>query len=147
MMNEKDILARLQAGENAQDIANEMVAALNAANAAYIQEQEAKAKAEAEANAVEAELNDLAQMIADAVLDYIDLAAPEVLEDEDEDALTGAQVRELMDAMLPMMVSMKKLAALTSASDKPHVMSMKITPHAPSSDDAAISEFLNKFVN
>lgn len=150
MMNEKDILARLQAGENAQDIANEMVAALNAANAAYIQEQEAKAKAAAEANAVENELNDLAQIIADAIIDYITIAEPEVLDvvPDGEEAISGAEVREMMDAMLPMLVSMKKLADLTKGKGgEPSVVRMKITPHAPVNDDAAINEFLNKFVN
>ena len=46
MINEKDILARLQAGEDAQKIADELANVLNAANATYIAEVEAKKKAE-----------------------------------------------------------------------------------------------------
>ena len=88
MINEKDILTRLQAGEDAQAIADELAAALNAANATYLAEVEAKKKAEAEAakkaaeaTAIEEEKNELAQIIADAVMDYIDVAAPGLMDE------------------------------------------------------------------
>lgn len=48
MVNSKDILARLQNGEKAEDIANELVSALNDANDTYNKEVAAK-KAEDEA--------------------------------------------------------------------------------------------------
>ena len=51
MYNSKDILTRLQNGETAETIANELVAALNEANDAF--EKEKKAKAEAEKKAAE----------------------------------------------------------------------------------------------
>lgn len=44
MFTEKDILARLQAGEDAQAIANEMANILNAANKTYEDQKEAKKK-------------------------------------------------------------------------------------------------------
>ena len=119
MINEKDILARLQAGEDAQKIADELANMLNAANATYLAEVEAKKKAEAEAakkaaeaTAIEEEKNELAQIIADAVMDYIDVAAPGLM-DEDDDELTAEEVRKLLDSMVPMMVSLKNLAGLT----------------------------------
>ena len=44
MFTEKDILARLQAGEDAQKIADEMANILNAANKTYIDQKEAEQK-------------------------------------------------------------------------------------------------------
>ena len=55
MFTEKDILARLQAGEDAQKIADEMADILNAANKTYIDQKEAEQKRlEAERKAKEA---------------------------------------------------------------------------------------------
>lgn len=47
MFTEKDILARLQAGEDAQKIADEMANILNAANKTYIDQKEAEQKRKA----------------------------------------------------------------------------------------------------
>ena len=73
MFKVEDILARLQNGEDAGDIANEMVTALNTANDQYQKEEEAKAKAKA-AEAEEAQkLADLQQIIDlmhDFCIDY-----------------------------------------------------------------------------
>ena len=49
MFKVEDILARLQNGEDAGDIADEMIQAINAANEQFQKEEEAKAKAAAEA--------------------------------------------------------------------------------------------------
>ena len=55
MFTEKDILARLQAGEDAQKIADEMADILNAANKTYTDQKEAEQKRlEAERKAKEA---------------------------------------------------------------------------------------------
>lgn len=75
MFKVEDILARLQNGEDAGDIAEEMVNALNAANDQYQKEEEAKAKkAAAKAQAEEAQkLADLQQIIDlmhDFCIDY-----------------------------------------------------------------------------
>jgi hypothetical protein len=74
MFKVEDILARLQNGEDANDIANEMVNALNAANDQFQKEEEAKAKAKAAAEAEEAQkLADLQQIIDlmhDFCIDY-----------------------------------------------------------------------------
>ena len=45
MVNQNDILARLQNGESADTIAQELVNALNAANAQFMEEQAAAQKA------------------------------------------------------------------------------------------------------
>ena len=69
MFKVEDILARLQNGEDANDIADEMVKALNTANEQFQKEEEEKAKA-AEAQAKNAKkLADL-QAILDLMHDY-----------------------------------------------------------------------------
>ena len=162
MINEKDILARLQAGEDAQKIADELANVLNAANATYIAEVEAKKKAEAEAakkaaeaQAVEEKKNELAQIIADAVMDYIDVCAPDLI-DDDEDPLDGAEVRKLLDGMIPLMVSLKGLQAVMPAGANPFGTSILTppaakmgngTPIVKMSDDEIIKNFLNKNVH
>lgn len=159
MINEKDILARLQAGEDAQKIADEMANMLNAANATYLAEQEAKKKAEAEAakkaaeaSALEEEKNELAQIIADAVMDYIDVCAPDLI-DDDEDPLDGAEVRKLLDGMIPLMVSLKGLQAVganpfgTSILTPPVAKMGNDTPIVKMSDDEIIKNFLSKNVH
>ena len=54
MFNEKDILARLQNGEDAQFIADEFAKLLNSANKTYAEEQK-KAEAEARAKQIQQE--------------------------------------------------------------------------------------------
>ena len=63
MVNMNDILARLQAGESADAIAQEMVDALNAANAQFAEEQAA--------NNVKAQKAEFVEEMADIVRDYI----------------------------------------------------------------------------
>lgn len=154
MINEKDILARLQAGEDAQEIADELVAALNNATNTYMAEQaEAKRKAEAEkakAEAIEEEKDELAQIIADAVMDYIAVAAPELVEGEDED-LSGDEVRKLLDSMIPLMVSMKNLAGIVPNanpfSGAEALFSSKSPVSKKPTDDEIIKNFLNKNIH
>ena len=67
MVNQKDILARLQAGESADTIAQELVNALNAASAQYAEEQAAAQKA----NDIAAQKAEFVEEIADIVCDYI----------------------------------------------------------------------------
>lgn len=74
MVNSKDILARLQNGEKAEDIANELINALNDANDAYNKEVEAKkaeseAKAKRDANKV-ADMQDILDLLHDFCVEY-----------------------------------------------------------------------------
>ena len=71
MTNSKDILTRLQNGENIDDIADEMIKALNAANDQFQKEEEEKAKkAEHEAHLKETrKIHDL-QEIIDLIHDF-----------------------------------------------------------------------------
>jgi hypothetical protein len=67
MVNQNDILARLQAGESADVIAQELVNALNAANAQFIEEQAAAQKA----NDIAAQKAEFVEEMAEIVRDYI----------------------------------------------------------------------------
>ena len=73
MFKVEDILARLQNGEDANDIANEMVNALNTANDQFQKEEEERAKA-AEANAKKAkklsDLQDILDLMHDFCIEY-----------------------------------------------------------------------------
>ena len=70
MVNSKDILTRLQNGEKAEDIANELINALNDANDAYNKEVEAK-KAEDEAKAKKvADMQDISDLLHDFCIEY-----------------------------------------------------------------------------
>lgn len=159
MINEKDILTRLQAGEDAQKIADELAAVLNAANATYIAEQKAKEeaarKAEAEKAAKEEERNELAQIIADAVMDYIELVAPELVKD-DEEELSSEEVRKLLDSMIPLLQSLKNLQTVMPVGANPFgtpILTPPVakmgngTPIVKMSDDEIIKNFLNKNVH
>jgi flagellar hook-length control protein FliK len=81
MVNSKDILARLQNGETAEDIANELVSALNDAAKTYNEEVAAKKAAEEEAKAKEAaaeakkakklsDLQDILDLMHDFCIEY-----------------------------------------------------------------------------
>lgn len=139
MITENDILVRLQAGEDAQKIADELSAALNAANKTYLAEKEEKAKKEAEAKAeVEAKKKELAELIANSVMKYIALVDPKLVEDEDED-LNAAEVQKLLDSIIPLMSSLKNIQGLMPAS----VVPFEKMP-ATKTDDEILKDFLMK---
>lgn len=70
MVNSKDILTRLQNGEKAEDIANELINALNDANDAYNKEVAAK-KAEDEVKAKKvADMQDILDLLHDFCIEY-----------------------------------------------------------------------------
>ena len=70
MVNSKDILTRLQNGEKAEDIANELINALNDANDTYNKEVEAK-KAESETKAKKvADMQDILDLLHDFCIEY-----------------------------------------------------------------------------
>ena len=88
MVNQKDILARLQAGESADTIAQELVNALNAANAQFAEEQAAAQKAE------------FIEEMADIVHDYImtfhaDSYIAEMITDQE---INPTEIVEMLDA-------------------------------------------------
>ena len=91
MVNQKDILARLQAGESADVIAQEMVDALNAANAQFAEEKAA--------NDVKAQKAEFVEEMADIVRDYImtfhaDSCIAEMIKDQE---INPVEIVEMLD--------------------------------------------------
>lgn len=93
MFDEKSILARLQNGEDATAIANQFADMLNKSIAA-VQEQTVKRK-------IEAQKNELADIMADAMFEYIKLENPELAElVEAENVDLGSVMRQSMDSVM-----------------------------------------------
>lgn len=113
-MNKDMILARLQNGEDAEKIANELINMLNVANMEYVAIQE-KEKAEAEAKkaaaARDAELDALAQGMIDSVAKYIQVAYPDA-QIEVRGEIDVADVREMIDGIYEFSTALKDLDKL-----------------------------------
>lgn len=93
MFDEKSILARLQNGEDATAIANQFADMLNKSIAA-VQEQAAKRQ-------IERQKDQLANIMADAMFEYISLENPELAAQiEAEDVDLGSIMRQSMDSVM-----------------------------------------------
>lgn len=95
MFDVNEILARLQDGDSAEDLAAEMSKALNAAEAKFQEAKEQAEKAKAQEQK-EKDLNDLAEIMLDATKQYMELKYPEVAETGEFD-MTVAEFRGMMD--------------------------------------------------
>ena len=149
MVNSKDILTRLQNGEKAEDIANELINALNDANDAYNKEVEAK-KAESETKAKKvADMQDILDLLHDFCIEYYcdsneDINAVE----EAFDDFTAEKVIEIVEeagaAVLELNEQLKDIEKMfgTFPFSKPTV-ELKIGKDAtPADADAVIGKFL-----
>ena len=119
MFNSANILERLRNGETPEDIANEMTNALNKAQD-ELKAEKAKAAQEQEK---EEKLDALAERVAAAVDEYLEVAAG--IELSDEERMTGREVRELADSLAPLMDLVKNLKV--SVSETPHSKTIKIS--------------------
>lgn len=98
-MNYDEILSRIQKGENAEDIVKEFTDNINKAQAEVRAKEEAK-KAE---NAKSKKKDEIAVAIAHAMNEYIAISGI------DAEKLRGAEVRELLDQILPVIDSFKNI--------------------------------------
>ena len=146
MFTEKDILARLQAGEDAQAIANEMANILNAANKTYEDQKEAekkrlaaeKAAKEAAAKQLKArkkkEADALMEAIGEWVIKYYATSPEEekkyriVLAD-----LDGAALITVADEVVSGVRMIKNMESI-----------FDVKPKGKKNSDDVIAEFLNK---
>lgn len=125
MFNVEDILARLNKGETIESIAAEMTEALNEANEAY---EAANAKATADAVLEAAAAN-----LVSALLDYINIACPELMEhvtEEDEEVL--------VDFLVSQAAELNKLAHVAISLGK-----LEEVKNAPTPDEI-LADFLKK---
>lgn len=139
MFNEKDILARLQAGEDAQTIANEMADVINKANKMYTDEL---AKAEEARKAEEQKKAVQKQKMADlqAILDEFAAWFQEYYNIDAGDELKAESVMELIDSVQEYMDALKGLKVVVGK--KPAVKVIKSNTK-PSADDT-INQFLKQ---
>ena len=139
MFDEKTILARLQAGEDAQTIANEMAAMINNANKMYADqkaaEEEAK-RAEERKKAIAlqktADLQDILDQFAAWFQEYYNIDA--------SNELKADSIMELIDSVQEYVDALKGLDMLISK--KPAVKVVKSNAK-PSADDT-INQFLKQ---
>lgn len=134
MDNVNEILARLQKGESAEDIANEFANVVNEA----VRLNDVQNKEKQKAAQKEAELDKYAQDIADAMRNYITLQSPEAaaLLAEDDDSFTGVpEIRKMLDTSVKTVLLAAKITAKLSEAPS-------LTDKTPSDP---ISQFLKDF--
>lgn len=143
MFTEKDILARLQNGEDVQKIADEMAAMINAANKTYADQ---KAAEEAKKKAEEERKKQLALQKKDDLQDILDQLAVWFntyydVEESVWDEIDADAVLELIDSVQEYIKAMSDLTAVFGK--KPAVKPVKTVVKTQSADDT-LNAFLNK---
>ena len=141
MFDEKTILARLQNGEDAQTIANEMAAMINAANKTYTDQKAAEEAKKAEAQRAEIQKKEDLQEILDMFCDWFGTYYKMDVE-EIKAELKADQVIELIDSLKEYIEAIKGLESMLGGK-KPAVKVIKSNTK-PANADETISAFLNK---
>ena len=136
MFDEATILARLQNGEDAQKIADEMAAALNKVNKIYA-DQKAKEEADrAAAKRAESQKKEDLQEIIDLFMEWLSTYYGVDAQTE----LTADQVLELIDSIFEYVEAMKGLESMFAKKAPVKVIKSNTKPNA----DETINQFLNK---
>jgi len=145
MYDTKDLLARIQNGEDPEAIANEFAAALNGVIELNRKQKEEEA-AKALANQKEDKLNALAQTMIDTLMEYVTVSNPNLAQYLDNENIELGDVqltRKTLDAAI-------KSAALAIAL-LPEVPSPSPNPTPSSTSnptpDQAIEKFLKMFID
>ena len=135
MFDEKTILARLQNGEDAQKIADEMAAVLNQANKAYA-DQKAAEEAAKKRNEVQKkeDLQEILDLFTEWFKTYYGI--------DTKGELEADAVLELIDSIKEYVAALKDLESILDIK-KPAVKATK-SNIKPKSADEQIRDFLNK---
>lgn len=110
MFTTEDILARLRNGEDAQTIANQIADHLNDAVKAYEDEEKKKKEVQMKKDAQEAELDEIAETIANAIMDYMCVQDPSLTDVFTKDSIEPSYVRQALDVSQPIMNLIKSLS-------------------------------------
>lgn len=134
MFDVNEILVRLQNGEDAQKIADEMAATLNLANKTY-EDQKAKEEAAKKQNEVQKEkdLQKILDMFADWFKTYYGI--------ETKGELEADAVLELIDSIKEYVEALKGLETMFNMKNTPKIIKSNTKPK---SADEQISDFLKK---
>ena len=135
MFDEKTILARLQNGEDAQKIADEMAAMINAANKTYTDQ---KAAEEAVKKQNEVQKKEELQEIIDLFMEWLETFYGVKVDEE----VPADSVIELIDSLKEYIDAFKGLEAMLGAK-KPATKVIKSNTK-PANADETINAFLNK---
>ena len=136
MFDEATILARLQNGEDAQKIADEMAAALNKVNKIY-SDQKAKEEADrAAAKRAESQKKEDLQEIIDLFMEWLS----NYYGVDAQTQLTADQVLELIDSIFEYVEAMKGLESMFAKKAPVKVIKSNTKPNA----DETINQFLAK---
>ena len=138
MFDEKTILARLQNGEDAQAIANEMAAAINAANRAYQEEKRAEEAAKAAAAQAEVQKKEELQEIINLFMEWLETFYGIKANEE----VTADSVIELIDSLKEYVDALKSFESMLGAK-KPAVKVIKSNTK-PANADETINQFLKQ---
>ena len=145
MFDEKTILARLQNGEDAQTIANEMAAMINAANKVYADQKAAEEAAKAAAAKAEVQKKEELQSILDLFCDwfgtYYNMDVAEIKAE-----LKADQVIELVDSLKEYMEAIKGLESMLKVKKPAAPVGTKVIKSntKPANADETINAFLSK---
>ena len=134
MFDEKTILARLQNGEDAQKIADEMAAVLNQANKAYA-DQKAAEEAAKKRNEVQKkeDLQEILNLLTEWFKTYYGIDAKGELEAD--------AVLDLIDSIKDYVEALKDLESILDIKNTPKIIKSNTKPK---SADEQIRDFLNK---
>ena len=138
MFDEKEILTRLQNGEDVQSIANEMANLINKVNKTYIDQKVAEEAAKAAAAKAEVQKKEDLQEILDMFTDWLNT----YYDIELDDRLDADAVLELIDSVKEYVEVLKDLDSMFG-SKKPAAKATKSSTRVKSSDEK-ISEFLKQ---
>ena len=138
MFDEKEILTRLQNGEDVQSIANEMANLINKVNKTYIDQKAAEEAAKAAAAKAEVQKKEDLQEILDMFTDWLNT----YYDIELDDRLDADAVLELIDSVKEYVEVLKDLDSMFG-SKKPAAKATKSSTRVKSSDEK-ISEFLKQ---
>ena len=133
MFTEKDILARLQNGEDVQKIADEMAAIINAANKTYADQ---KAAEEAAKKQNEVQKREDLQEILDLFMDWMNAHYGIGTKGD----ITADQVIELIESLQEYVEAIKDLEAIFGVKNAPKVVKKSAKPAANA--DETINQFL-----
>ena len=110
MFTTEDILARLRNGEDAQTIANQIADHLNNAVRAYEDEEKKKQEIQMKKEAQAKDLDNIAKMIASAIMDYICIQDPSFTDIFAEDPIDASYVHRALNISQPVMGLIKSLS-------------------------------------
>lgn len=143
MFDEKTILARLQNGEDAQTIANEMAAMINAANKTYTDQKAAEEAAKAAAKRAELQKVEELQDILDMFIDWFGTHYGVDVEHV-KNELSADQVIELIDSLKEYVEAIKGLETMFSVKNATKPVKKIVKHNTVPNADETINDFLKK---